>query len=89
MVTLYARVIMEAEDGCIVTPYMEGSVMDKDTELRRKLDDVVSTVERTWAGHIGTHHEGCWTRHVQCLALLVRDVLDDDADVATAPDGQR
>ena len=26
---------------------------------------------------IGTHYEGCWTRHLTCFAVIVRDQLEE------------
>jgi hypothetical protein len=31
-----------------------------------------------WKGHVGTHYEGCWRRHIACFAVLVKDALEGE-----------
>lgn len=39
--------------------------------------EALDTVDGVWADQVGTHYPGCWTRHVQCLALHVRSLIED------------
>lgn len=41
------------------------------------LTDILDDVDAVWADHIATHYAGCYTRHVGCLAVLVRAVTED------------
>lgn len=44
--------------------------------LRADLLDIVTPVIDLWSDHIGTHYDGCYQRHVACLAVLIRDVTE-------------
>ena len=42
------------------------------------INDILDQVDETWAGHISTHYDGCWTRHAGCLAATIRHTLGND-----------
>lgn len=39
--------------------------------------EVVDKVIATHAGEIGTHSPRCWRYHAGCLAVLIRDILEE------------
>ena len=41
---------------------------------------VAEAVLRDWSDHVGTHYEGCWTRHVACLAGVIHDILTREVE---------
>lgn len=43
-------------------------------EVRQVIGEVIAR----WGGRIGTHYETCWQTHAACLAVLVRDLLDEE-----------
>jgi hypothetical protein len=45
-----------------------------------QITEVCDDVLDAWAGHISTHHVGCWKRHVACLALRVKTLMEEADD---------
>lgn len=41
--------------------------------------DVATEVLGVWDGVIGTHYDGCWQRHVACLARVILIELKEES----------
>lgn len=48
------------------------------TDRLETISAIVDEVLAQRPGRISTHYEECWKNHVDCLATVVRRVLDDD-----------
>lgn len=55
---------------------------EQDTRNRfalTRIEQVTDRVIDAHAGHIGTHYETCWQNHAGCLAVLINDILKEEA----------
>lgn len=48
------------------------------TSARLRLLEVVDNVISTYEDRIGSHYTGCYRSHPVCLAVLVRDLVEED-----------
>lgn len=44
--------------------------------VRQTVESVIAIYE----GRIGTHSASCYQYHTACLAVLIRDLLDEESD---------
>lgn len=58
-------------------------------ELNRRPEvrEILAEVIATHADQIGTHYEGCYRRHAGCLAVLLRDMLEQKPATTAGPFG--
>lgn len=50
------------------------SPLTKADRIARVVDEVLEA----HAGEIGTHYDGCWKRHVACLAFYIKAIGGHD-----------
>lgn len=57
--------------------YPDAVSLYSENSTRTETLAIVNEVITLHDGEIGTHYDGCWKRHVACLAVLIRDLAGD------------
>lgn len=40
------------------------------------ISEIAEEVNELWKGRIGTHYDGCYAYHVECLAFYIRCIIN-------------